>query len=49
MGHDALRNLNNNQLDFHGLMIDLLGTLTSRAHILRSKTPNCAQYDPLER
>jgi hypothetical protein len=29
-------------------MIDLFGTSTSRGHILRSRTPNCAQEDSLE-
>jgi hypothetical protein len=43
--HNSLRKWKKTHLCFHGLLINLLGTLTSQAYNLRSRTPNITQED----
>jgi hypothetical protein len=46
--HNFSINLNNIQLCFHDLLVNLFGTLTSRDYKFKSRPPNFAQEDLLE-
>jgi hypothetical protein len=49
IGHNFLKNGKNSQQYFYALLKNLLGTLTSQPHILRSRNQNITQEDSLER